>query len=54
MIVEMDRFLLHMGKDYEWLSRSDMSVDCHSFYQEFKICSRCYRLYLEIQALLGF
>jgi hypothetical protein len=54
MLVEMDRYLLHMGKNYEWLLRSDASTDSHTLYQEQTICSRCYRLYLEIQSLLSF
>ena len=48
----MDRYLLHFGKTYEWLNRCDASIDSHSLYQEQKVCSRCYRIYIEIQALL--
>jgi hypothetical protein len=54
MLIEMDRYLLHLGKNYEWLSRSDSQTDTHTLYQEQTVCSRCYRLYLEIQALLSF
>lgn len=46
MLIEMDRYLLHMGKNFDWLSRSDASIDPHCLYQEFKICERCYRLYI--------
>ena len=53
MVVEMDRYLLHLGKQYEWLGRSDATNDSHSLYQEQTVCARCYRLYLEIQALLA-
>ena len=50
----MDRYLLHLGRNYEWLSRCDASTDAHSLYQEQIVCSRCYRLYTEMQALLAF
>jgi hypothetical protein len=42
MLIEMDRYLLHMGKNFDWLSRSDASIDPHCLYQEFKICERWY------------
>ena len=54
MLLEMDRYLLHLGKDYKWLARSDANIDSHCLYQECKVCERCYRLYIEIQALLAF
>ena len=41
----MDRYLLHLGKTYEWLSRCDIPTDTHSLYQEQIVCGRCYRLY---------
>ena len=54
MLIEMDRYLLHLGKEYGWLCRSDITnVDSHCLYQEHKICERCYRLYTEIQSLMA-
>jgi hypothetical protein len=39
MLIETDRYLLHLGKDYKWLKRSDIqNVDSHCLYQEHKIC----------------
>lgn len=53
MLIETDRYLLHLGKNYKWLKRSDIqNVDNHCLYQEHKICERCYRLYTEIQDLM--
>lgn len=46
MLIEMDRYLLHIGKDYEWLGRSDATIDPYCLYQECKVCPRCYRLYI--------
>lgn len=41
MLIETDRYLLHLGKSYKWLRRSDiMNVDTHCLYQEHKICER--------------
>lgn len=42
MLIEMDRYLLHIGKNFEWLARSDPAIDPHCLYQEFKICERWY------------
>ena len=34
MIIEMDKYLIHLGKDYRWLKRSDTSnIDMHCLYQ---------------------
>lgn len=39
MLIETDRYLLHLGKNYKWLKRSDFqNVDTHCLYQEHKIC----------------
>ena len=54
MLIEMDRYLLHLGKNYSWLSRCDMPIDTHCLYQEQIVCRRCYRLYMEMQGLLAF
>ena len=50
----MDRYLLHLGRNYEWLSRCDLPTDTHFLYQEQIVCHRCYRLYTEMQSLLAF
>lgn len=42
MLIEMDRYLIHMGKTFHWLARSDANIDPHCLYQEFKICERWY------------
>ena len=54
MLIEMDRYLLHLGRNYEWLSRCDLPIDTHFIYQEQIVCHRCYRLYTEMQSLLSF
>ena len=54
MLIEMDRYLLHLGRNYEWLSRCDIPIDTHFIYQEQIVCHRCYRLYTEMQSLLSF
>jgi len=33
MLIEMDRYLLHLGRNYEWLSRCDVPTDTHFLYQ---------------------
>ncbi len=39
MLIELDRYLLHLGKDYKWLTRSDINnVDSYCLYQDHKIC----------------
>ena len=41
MIIETDKYLLHLGKEYKWLKRSDIgNIDSHCLYQEHKICER--------------
>lgn len=41
MIIEVDKYLLHLGKEYNWLKRSDVSnIDSYFLYQEHKVCER--------------
>lgn len=43
MIIEVDKYLLHLGKEYNWLKRSDIgNIDSHFLYQEHKVCERWY------------
>jgi hypothetical protein len=33
MIIEVDKYLLHLGKEYNWLKRSDIgNIDSHFLY----------------------
>ena len=32
MLMEVDSYLLHMGKNFKWLTRSDSIADPHSLY----------------------
>jgi hypothetical protein len=41
MIIEVDKYLQHLGKEYNWLKRSDISnIDSNILYQEHKVCVR--------------
>lgn len=45
MIIEVDKYLVHMGKWDKWLKRSDITnVEVHCLYQEHKVCERWYIL----------
>lgn len=39
MVIQTDKHLYWRGKDYEWLSRSDVTnLDVSNLYQEHKVC----------------
>jgi hypothetical protein len=43
MIIEVDKYLLHLGKEFKWLKRSDIdNIDSNCLYQEHKVCQRWY------------
>jgi LMBR1 domain-containing protein 1 len=39
MIILTDRYLLHRGKTFKWLQRSDINnIELHSMYEEHRVC----------------
>lgn len=53
MVIQTDKHLLWRGKEYEWLSRSDIEIiDISSLYVEHKVCKQCYLLYTEVDNLI--
>ena len=43
MIIQTDKFLIHLGKTYDWLIRSDLTSDDPSqLYIEYKVCKTWY------------
>ena len=53
MVIATDRYLLHRGKTYRWLQRSDLAnIDTHSLYEEHRVCERCYKLYMFTEELM--
>ena len=53
MIILTDRYLLHRGKTFKWLQRSDINnIELHSMYEEHRVCERCYKLYTYTKELM--
>ncbi|KAL4477278.1 hypothetical protein ABPG73_003404 [Tetrahymena malaccensis] len=53
MILQTDKHLQNRGKQYEWLNRTDLKhIDTPMLYQEHKVCSSCFKLYIEIDKLI--
>jgi len=51
-IIQTDRHLMHRGKTFKWLKRSEiMQMDTAALLQEHKVCKSCYKLHQETERL---
>jgi len=51
-IIQADKHLMHRGKTFKWLERSEIKqIDTVALYQEHKVCDSCYKLHEETEKL---